>query len=122
MNNTQARIPSEILQDLVVRGMQEKKAEKIAVLNLKHINNAVADFFIICSANSGNHLDAISDAIIDQVIKGNNEKPYHKEGEQDQTWILLDYVNVVAHIFLENSREFYALEDLWGDAHIRYIE
>ena len=122
MHNTKTGISSEELKDIVIKGMQEKKAEKIAVLDLQHIKNAVADYFIVCSANSGNHLDAISDSVVDEVIKEHNEKPNHKEGEQDQTWQLLDYVNVVAHIFLKDSREFYSLEDLWGDAHIHFIE
>jgi ribosome-associated protein len=110
------------LCDWIVKGMQEKKAADIVILNMKNIKNAVADFFIICSGNSDNQVDAITDSIEEQVYKALDQDPWHKEGKENKEWILLDYVNVVAHIFKKERREFYALEDLWGDASIVYID
>lgn len=107
---------SDILTEVIVKGMEEKKAENIVVLNLKKINNAVCDYFVICEGSSNTHVDAIADSIIEEVRKTLNEKPYHKEGFENAEWILLDYVNVVAHVFQPEKRAFYNLEDLWADA------
>jgi ribosome-associated protein len=115
-------INSDELSELVVKGMQEKKALDIVVLNLKHIKNAVADYFIICSGNSDTQVDAITDSIEAEIYKLSRQNPWHKEGQENKEWILLDYVDVVAHVFKKDRRAFYALEDLWGDAQITYRE
>ena len=115
-------INSDELSELVVKGMQEKKALDIVVLNLKHIKNAVADYFIICSGNSDTQVDAITDSIEAEIYKLSRQDPWHKEGQENKEWILLDYVDVVAHVFKKDRRSFYALEDLWGDAQITYRE
>ncbi|GAB4260007.1 MAG: ribosome silencing factor [Vicingaceae bacterium] len=107
---------SDILTEVIVKGMEEKKAENIVVLNLKKIKNAICDYFVICEGSSNTHVDAIADSIIEEVRKTLNEKPYHKEGFENAEWILLDYVNVVAHVFQPEKRAFYNLEDLWADA------
>jgi len=116
------KVDSQKLSELIVKGMQEKKATDIVVLNLKRIKNSIADFFVICSGNSDVQVDAITDSIEEQVYKFSQENPWHKEGKENKEWILLDYVNVVAHVFKKDRREFYALEDLWGDASIVPIE
>jgi ribosome-associated protein len=113
---------SEKLSKLVVKGMQEKKALDIVVMDLRKVRNAVADFFIICSGSSEKQLDAIADSIDDEVAKGLKEQPWHTEGKNNKEWMLLDYTNVVAHIFRKDVRNFYALEKLWGDAEIKEIE
>jgi len=95
--------------------MQEKKAVDIKLLNLKKINNSIADYFIICSGNSDTQVDAIANADEEEVYKKNKHAPWHIEGRENKEWILLDYVDAVAHIFLKDRREFYALEELWGD-------
>ena len=95
--------------------MQEKKAVDIKVLNLKKINNSIADYFIICSGNSDTQVDAIANAVEEEVYKKNKQLPWHIEGKENKEWILLDYVDAVAHIFLKERREFYMLEELWGD-------
>jgi ribosome-associated protein len=105
-----------------VKGMQEKKAVDIVVLNLKHIKNAVADYFIICSGNSDTQVDSITDSIEEEIYKSSQQDPWHKEGKENKEWILLDYVDVVAHVFKKDRRAFYALEELWGDAHITHID
>ena len=112
---------SEALSDVIVKGMQEKKASDIVVMDLRKIKNAVADFFVICSGNSDKQLDAISDSIDAEVFKKLQENPWHTEGKNNKEWMLLDYINVVAHVFRKDRREFYALERLWGDADITEI-
>ncbi len=104
------------LRDLVIEGMLEKKAVDITVMDLKGVKNAVADYFIICSGNSDTQIDAISDAIEEIVYKNSSQHPWKKEGRQNKEWVLIDYVDVVAHVFNQEKREFYAIEELWGDA------
>ena len=113
---------SEKLSQLIVKGMQEKKATNIVVMDLRKVKNAVADFFIIATGNSDKQLDAIADSIDDEVYKGLKENPWHTEGKNNKEWMLLDYSSVVAHIFRKDLRNFYALERLWGDAEITEIK
>ncbi|MDH5598832.1 MAG: ribosome silencing factor [Cyclobacteriaceae bacterium] len=112
---------SKILSEFVIKGMQEKKALDIVLLDLREIKNAFADFFIICSGNSDTQLEAIANSIDEEVYKGLKENPWHIEGRENKEWMLLDYVSVVAHIFKKDKREFYSLENLWGDAKITEI-
>ena len=114
-------VNSEKLSEVIVKGMQEKKAMDIVVMDLRKVKNAVADFFVICSGNSDKQLDAIADSVDQEVYKAFNENPWHTEGKNNKEWMLLDYINVVAHVFRKDRREFYALERLWGDADIREI-
>ncbi|GAA4376267.1 ribosome silencing factor [Hymenobacter koreensis] len=122
MKISPVRQDSDNLADIVVRGMQEKKAVDIVVLNLKHLKNAVADYFIVCSASSDTQLDAIARSVEEEVEKATGQSPWQSEGRLNREWILLDYVDVVVHVFLRDRRSFYALEELWGDAEISYIE
>lgn len=107
---------------MVALGMLEKKGEDIVILDLRTIPQSVADFFVICSGNSVNQVDAITDSVEEMVYKKTLEQPWRKEGKENREWILLDYVNVVVHIFRKDRREFYALEDLWGDAEITHVD
>jgi ribosome-associated protein len=113
---------AEKLSGTIVKGMQEKKAVDIVLMDLRKVKNAVADFFIICSGNSDKQLDAIADSIDEHVYKDLNENPWHVEGKNNKEWMILDYTNVVAHIFRKDRRSFYALEKLWGDAEIKTID
>lgn len=115
-------VSSEKLCDAIVKGMQEKKALDIQILDLRKIKNAVADFFVICSGGSDKQLDAIADSVDEQVYKALQENPWHVEGKHNKEWVLLDYFDVVAHIFRNDKREFFALDKLWGDADIIEIE
>ena len=115
-------VSAEILSKYIVKGLQEKKGQDVVILNLTRIGNAIADYFIICTGTSDTQVDAISDSVEKEVLEGAKEKPWHREGVQNKEWILLDYVNVVVHIFKTNVRSFYGLEDLWGDAEITRIE
>ncbi|WP_128547848.1 ribosome silencing factor [Larkinella soli] len=115
-------ISSEELCNLVVKGMQEKKAVDIVVMDLRDVKNAIADFFVICSGNSDTQIDAIADSVSEEVFKDSQINPWHQEGKMNREWILLDYVDVVAHVFKKERRSFYDLEQLWGDAEIRVVE
>jgi ribosome-associated protein len=114
-------VSSEKLSETIVRGMQEKKASHIVVMDLRKVKNAVADFFVICSGNSDRQLDAIADSVDEEVYKALKENPWHTEGKNNKEWMLLDYIDVVVHVFRKDRREFYALERLWGDADIKEI-
>jgi ribosome-associated protein len=113
--------PSEKLSEVVVRGMQEKKASNIVVMDLRNVKNAVADFFVICSGSSDTQVDAIADSVDAEVHKELNQNPWNQEGKANKEWLLIDYVDVVAHIFKNEKRDFYKLETLWGDADIRTV-
>jgi len=97
-----------------------KKAENIKILDLRKLTT-IADFFVICTGGSDTHVKAIADTIIDGSKKL-DERPWHKEGTAHKSWVLLDYVDVVVHVFLNETRLFYSLEKLWGDAEVMEIE
>ena len=100
----------------IIKAIQEKKGDQIVSLDLRKIHEAVADFFIICEATSQTQLRAIADSIEDNVKKHCGESPYHHEGRPAAQWILMDYINVVVHVMLPDSRKFYKLEEMWSDA------
>ena len=110
------------LSQVVVKGMQEKKAEDVVLLDLRKVSNSVADYFVICSGTSDTHIEAIADSVDKEVSAVDGESPWHREGVNNKTWVLLDYVDVVVHIFNKDKRSFYELEELWGDAKITRIE
>lgn len=112
---------SEELSNIVVKGMEEIKAEDIVIMDLRKVKGAVSDFFIICSGNSDTQIEAIAQSIEDEVKAESKERPWRKEGFTNREWILMDYVNVVAHIFKKGKREHYAVEELWGDAIITQV-
>ncbi|MBK7030754.1 MAG: ribosome silencing factor [Bacteroidales bacterium] len=106
----------EMLADIIVKGMQERKAIEIVKLNLGKVPNSITDYFVICHGNSRTQVEAIADSVQAEVKKAVGYNPWHKEGHENAEWILLDYFDVVVHIFLEESRSFYKLEKLWADA------
>lgn len=113
---------TEYVLKQVVAAMQEKKAKNIVSLRLSKIPNAVADYFVICHANSKTQVEAIYDAVVEQVKKKCGVNPFHREGYENSEWILIDYFDVVIHIFQERMRNFYQLEDLWADAKLKNYE
>lgn len=119
--NKVGEVNAEALSGFVVQGMLEKKASDVVVLDLRNIRHAVADYFIICSGSSDTQIDAIVDSIEDEVFKLSKEWPWKIEGKQNKEWVLIDYVNVVAHVFSKDKRAFYGLEELWGDAKVSTI-
>lgn len=110
------------LVDVIIKGMQEKKANDVTIVDLRNIDNAVCDFFVISNANSNTQVNAIADSVQKKTLEILGDKAWHKEGTETAEWILIDYVDVVAHIFQTPIREFYALEELWGDAEITKIK
>ena len=110
------------IRDLVVRGMQEKKGQDIVIMDLRKVKNAICDYFVICSGTSDTQIDSISTSIEEEVYKVSRQDPWHREGNLNKEWILLDYVDVVVHVFKKDRRAFYDLEQLWGDAEIRVVQ
>ena len=100
----------------IIRGIDDVKGEDVQLLDLREIENTVCDYFIICSGNSNTQVKAISGSIQKVVSKSLKDKPWHIEGEVNSEWILMDYVNVVVHVFQKQIREYYDIESLWGDA------
>lgn len=100
----------------IIQAIQDKKGENIISLDLRKIHEAVADFFIICQAGSTTQVKAIADSIQVELKDELGEVPYRHEGQQASQWILIDYVNVVVHIMLPETRKFYRLEEMWSDA------
>jgi ribosome-associated protein len=105
---------SKILK-VIIKAIQDKKGESVVSLDLRKIHEAVADFFIICEAGSTVQVKAIADEVEEQVKRECEEAPYRKEGYQALQWVLVDYVNVVVHIFQKETRKFYRLEEMWHD-------
>jgi ribosome-associated protein len=123
LKKTKERQPKRQLKDnteklltVIVDSIEDKKGERIVVLNLKELNNAMADYFIICQASNKTQVEAIVRNIEEKVEKKLKETAAHIEGKQNAEWILLDYFNVIVHVFLADKRDFYALEKLWADA------
>jgi len=113
--------PEAILHE-VIEGILRRKGEEIVVLDLNKLEYAVCKYFVICHAESTVHVNSIADSIIDILKENLHEVAFHKEGFENSMWIVVDYIDVVAHVFLRESREFYNLEDLWADASIKRIE
>lgn len=111
----------QLLVDAAVEGVLEVKGRNICVLDLKNIHNRVCDYYIICQADSSTQVNAIAGSVEEMVKKRIGERPYHTEGFQNSEWILVDYVNVVVHVFQSHIREFYNLEALWADAEVTKI-
>ena len=103
----------------IVKGMQDKKAKKIISLDLSGIPNTVTHYFVICHAQSKQQVSALYDNVVEEVQKNCGVKPFHREGIENSEWILIDYFDVVVHVFLEDTRAFYHLEDLWADATLK---
>ena len=113
---------SDILLETIIEGIEEVKGKDITILDLKNIETAVCKYFVICSGTSNTHVSSVSDNVRKFVAKEMQEKPWNTEGQSTSEWILLDYSDIVVHVFQEKTRAFYTLEDLWGDAEIRNIE
>ena len=107
---------STYLSEIAVHGIQEKKGNDIVRLDLRELNSSVSDYFIICNADSATQVKAIADSVEKEIYKNTQTDPWRKEGQEAADWIILDYFDIVVHIFKTEKREFYGIEDLWGDA------
>ena len=107
---------NEALLALIIEGIENVKGENITILDLRSIDNTASDYFVICDGNSNTQVNAISGSVQRTVSKELHDKPWHVEGMEQANWVLMDYTNVIVHIFQEEYREFYDIEGLWGDA------
>lgn len=120
VTGTASKSPETLIQS-IIHAIQEKKGNDIVTFDLSKLKNSVSNNFIICHGNSTTQVDAIAKSVVDKTSEQLNEKPAFAEGIQNKEWILLDYIDVVVHIFLKEKREFYGIEDLWADAQIQKI-
>jgi ribosome-associated protein len=107
---------SAVLSDEIITAIEDIKGEEIVKLDLRNIDNSVADFFVVCSGGSNTHTSSIAQFISKEVSKKLHEKPFKTEGQQNAEWVLMDYGTVVVHVFQRHIRDFYQIEELWSDA------
>lgn len=115
-------IQEHALLNVIIEAIQEKKGHKIVKLDLQDIKNTVCDFFVICEAESTTQVSAIADNVEKQAMLTLKNPPHHIEGRENCHWILLDFFDIVVHVFLREHRDFYKLEELWSDAKIELIQ
>ena len=115
-------VNTDDLISVIIKGIDDVKGDDIQLLDLRGIENTVCDYFIICSGNSNTQVNAITGSVQKLVSKELKDKPWHVEGQNNSEWILMDYVNVVVHVFQNHVREFYDIESLWGDAKMTEIK
>lgn len=118
MTNRQNKITTQQLTDVVVSAAQDLKAQDISLLNLEKLETAPTAEFVICTGRSTSHVSSIADNIREEVNKITGIKPYSSTGYRNSQWIVVDYGNVIVHIFLPDTREYYNIEELWNDADI----
>ena len=119
MKKKSAKSETETLVAEIVKGLEEKKAKNIVTLDLRGIDNSVTEFFVVCGGDSNTHVNSLSGSVEVEVQKALNDKPWHVEGTSNGEWVLMDYVNVVVHIFQREQREHYNIEGLWADAVVK---
>lgn len=107
---------------VILSGIEDVKGKEINILDLREIENTVCDYFIICEGTSNTQVNAIVNSIQKKVSKELKDKPWHIEGSDNAEWVLMDYVNVVVHVFQKHIREYYDIESLWGDAKTTIVE
>lgn len=113
---TVKKINNDDLLSSIIKGIEEVKGENINILDLRNIDNTPCDYFVVCEGKSNTQVNSIASSIQKIVSKELHDKPWHVEGQENAEWILMDYVNIVVHVFQKNIREFYRIENLWGDA------
>ena len=116
------KVSADQLITTILSGIEDVKGKEINILDLREIENTVCDYFIICEGTSNTQVSAIINSIQKIVSKELKEKPWHIEGLDNAEWVLIDYVNVVVHVFQKHIREYYDIESLWGDAKTTVIE
>ena len=119
--DTKTKALDHPLVTLIGEALLERKAEKIRVLDVRNLTT-LTDYFIICQGGSDTQIKAIANNVIERVKEKSGENVWKKEGFENRKWVVLDYVDVVVHIFDEETREFYGLESMWNDAGITPIE
>ncbi len=112
----------QLLKKTIIEAIEDKKGENIVSIEVRKIENSICDYFVICNAQSNTQVDAISAGVEKDVRAKIKQKPWHIEGRDNCQWIVMDYVNIIVHIFQTPYREFYKIEDLWADAPLETIE
>jgi ribosome-associated protein len=107
---------------LIIKGIEDVKGKDINILDLREIENTICDYFVICTGTSNTQVDAIVNSVKKTVSKGSQEKPWNLEGQSNSEWVLMDYVDIIVHVFQKHIREHYDIESLWGDAKLTEIE
>ena len=113
---------ADLLITTILSGIEDVKGKEITILDLRDIENTVCDYFIICEGTSNTQVNAIVNSIQKKVSKELKDNPWHVEGSDNAEWVLIDYVNVVVHVFQKQTRQYYDIESLWGDAKTTVIE
>ncbi len=113
---------ADLLITTILNGIEDVKGKNINILDLREIENTVCDYFIICEGTSNTQVNAIVNSVQKKVSKETKDKPWHIEGSENAEWVLMDYVDVVVHVFQKHIREYYDIESLWGDAKTTVIE
>ena len=113
---TKENTNADQLISAIIDGIEDVKGQNINILDLRDIENTVCDYFIICDGTSNTQVSAIVNSIQKKVSKEIKDKPWHIEGSANAEWVLMDYINVVVHVFQKHTREYYDIESLWGDA------
>ena len=113
---------TEILLSNIIKGIHEKKGQNVLTIDLRKLDSRIAEFFVVCHASSTTQVSAICDSVEETVRKEAGEKPLRIEGLENCFWVLIDYGNIIVHIFIEEQRKFYSLESLWADAKIEVVE
>lgn len=114
-------VTSQMLSQAIVAGLQDRKGKSITLLDLREVKNSIADYFVICTGTSDTHVDALQQSAEAETFKQYKQDAWHIEGRENRQWILMDYVDVVVHIFQADKRGHFDLEELWGDAKITQI-
>jgi ribosome-associated protein len=112
---------SKILLNNIINSIQEVKGDEVCKIDLRNVENNFCSYFVICNGTSNTHVNSIVGSIQKKISKELKEKPYNTEGEENAEWVLIDYVDIVVHVFQKNVRSYYKLEELWGDALINKI-
>ncbi len=118
MQKKPGEVPLKDLIDTIVEAIRSRKGEQITALDLTHLNTTISRYFIITHANSTVQTRAIAEAIEEMVNSAHHLKPYHREGYENAFWILLDYGEIIVHLFQKPYRDFYNLEELWADGQL----
>jgi len=121
MSKMQKERETEILLHAILEGIERKKGLDIIKIDLKKINHSECNYFVICHGNSTTHVDSIAHSVEETVEEVTGEKAWHKDGYQNAIWILLDYADIMVHVFQHEARDFYDIENLWADAVVEEI-
>ena len=121
MKPKQKRFQKSELRNIIIEAIKDKKGQDIKLIDLKNVGNKACDYFVISHGESSRQIQTIAENIEEQVLKKQDERPFNREGKEQSDWILIDYIDIVVHLFKKETREFYSIEDLWGDADILEI-